>query len=263
MSRQTIRAVGYCRFSQDDQKKGFSIETQKERLKTFCEVHKEDGWKLINIYEDRALTGTDTDRPGYKQMIDEIGAWDICLAVKPDRFHRSAENFDRFVKTLRENHKQAWTLDGRLDTVENAGAWFAQYIVARGLPEFEARQISERTLPGIKKAKDSGTHVGRAPIGFYWNRDVRRLMPSAWGQKIKDDYDRLEDIDEVRLLNPYPERPEPKLKFEGQPPSRAVTYRILRNFRLYESGDLIPNRESSESGTHSKYKGEYVDHDDK
>ena len=51
-------AVGYCRFSSENQADGFSIEAQKNAIKEFC---KKEGHQIVRFYVYEAKTGTTTE----------------------------------------------------------------------------------------------------------------------------------------------------------------------------------------------------------
>jgi site-specific DNA recombinase len=60
-----VRAAIYARYSSDHQRET-SIEDQNRK----CESHaKREGWKVVARFEDRAVSGTKRDRPGYQAML--------------------------------------------------------------------------------------------------------------------------------------------------------------------------------------------------
>ena len=48
-----MRAVGYCRFSSENQSDGFSIEAQKKAIEEFAT---KEGYELLRFYVDEAKT---------------------------------------------------------------------------------------------------------------------------------------------------------------------------------------------------------------
>ena len=57
-----MTAVGYCRFSSDMQRDGYSIEAQQQAIVKFC---KEKGIQLLKFYVDEAISGTTDERPEF------------------------------------------------------------------------------------------------------------------------------------------------------------------------------------------------------
>ena len=78
--------VIYARYSSHSQR-DVSIEQQIRACKLFAERH---GVKVVKIYEDRALTGTNDKRPGFQQMIQDAkrGGWNYVIVYTLDRFAR-------------------------------------------------------------------------------------------------------------------------------------------------------------------------------
>lgn len=84
-------AAAYLRLSSDDKKKrGDSIETQRNIIENFIAKHSDI--RLCKTYVDRGLTGTNYDRPGFKQMLADADKGVVnCIIVKDlSRFGRSA-----------------------------------------------------------------------------------------------------------------------------------------------------------------------------
>ena len=75
----------YCRLSKDDNVKhndeSMSISNQKDMLIKYVS---EMGWNLKRIYVDDGFTGTNFDRPDFKEMIEDIEAGKINMVVTKD-----------------------------------------------------------------------------------------------------------------------------------------------------------------------------------
>ena len=83
------RAVLYARVSTDEQaKKGYSIFDQLGTLRAHAGGQ---GYEVIEECVDDGWSGADPDRPGIRRVMElaEVGAVEIVLAVKRDRFFRS------------------------------------------------------------------------------------------------------------------------------------------------------------------------------
>ena len=81
-----MRAVIYARYSSDNQREA-SIEDQLEICRRYIHRH---GWKLVDAYEDRALSGASDKRPAYQQMLadTEAGQFDVVVTEALDRLGR-------------------------------------------------------------------------------------------------------------------------------------------------------------------------------
>ena len=75
IEQRRIKAACYCRLSDDDAQDGtsVSIETQTKILGDYCRDH---SMEIFNCYKYDGYTGTNFNRPAFKQMMKdaEIGA---------------------------------------------------------------------------------------------------------------------------------------------------------------------------------------------
>ena len=94
-------AVIYARYSSDSQTEQ-SIEGQLRVCKSYAE---HNDIVIIDTYIDRAMTGTNAKRPGFRKMIDDSGKkqFEIVLVYKLDRFSRNKFESAFFKKTLKDN----------------------------------------------------------------------------------------------------------------------------------------------------------------
>ena len=82
-----MRAVVYGRISTDLQSET-SVNEQIRRCKQYVEMK---GWELVSEFSDVG-TGMNMDRQGFQEMMERITEWDVVVAFKLDRFHRSSTN---------------------------------------------------------------------------------------------------------------------------------------------------------------------------
>lgn len=94
-------AVIYARYSSDSQSEQ-SIEGQ---LRVCNEYAERNDIVVVDTYIDRAMTGTNDNRPAFRKMIKDSDkrAWDYCLVYKLDRFSRNKYETAIHKKTLRDN----------------------------------------------------------------------------------------------------------------------------------------------------------------
>ncbi|MEE3469042.1 MAG: recombinase family protein [Butyrivibrio hungatei] len=97
------RVCAYGRVSTKHEEQESSIETQRVMFKKWIEVHKAEGYKLVDeVYEKKSATLI-TKRPKFMQMISDAkqGHYDTLLFKDSKRFSRNAEDFLGLVEDLK------------------------------------------------------------------------------------------------------------------------------------------------------------------
>ena len=94
-------AVIYARYSSDRQTEQ-SIEGQLRVCSDYADKNK---IIVVDTYIDRAMSGTNDNRPAFKQMIIDSSKkqWDYVIVYKLDRFSRNKYENAIHKKTLRDN----------------------------------------------------------------------------------------------------------------------------------------------------------------
>lgn len=92
-------AACYCRLSRDDENDGtsVSIETQRKVLEDYC---RSNDYEVYNFYCDDGYTGTNFDRPSFKQMMSDASDGTINMIVVKDlsRFGRNYIEVGKYVE---------------------------------------------------------------------------------------------------------------------------------------------------------------------
>ena len=94
-------AAVYARYSSDNQTEQ-SIEGQ---LRVCEEYAQRNDIVIVDTYIDRAMTGTNDNRPDFRRMIKDSAkkSWDFILVYKLDRFSRNKYETAIHKKTLKDN----------------------------------------------------------------------------------------------------------------------------------------------------------------
>ncbi|MGL5711533.1 MAG: recombinase family protein [Paraclostridium sp.] len=160
------RVVSYLRISTYSQIDNTSIEVQHEKIELYCKLNNID---LVKTYIDEGLSGKNSDRPAYNEMIkfvsDKDNEIDAILVYKADRIHRSLKNLMIMVDYLQEIEVGFISITEQFNTSSAQGLLFLQMIGS--FSEFERKLIVERTRSGrIAKGNKNLFPGGRIPFGY-------------------------------------------------------------------------------------------------
>jgi site-specific DNA recombinase len=154
-----IRAVFYGRVSTTKQTEA----SVGEQLRRCVEYAKNKGWTVGKDYYDMS-TGMNTNRPGFQELMEDIGDWDIVIAYKLDRFHRSSRNITEWAESLDKNGRNFVAMDINIDTSNAVGRMIFGMLAL--MNQMEVELTRERTSMGLEAVKNEGRWVGKPPYGY-------------------------------------------------------------------------------------------------
>ena len=190
------KAGGYVRRSYDElnNDESFTILIQKSQIKDFVSQSKDI--ELIDIYSDDGFTGTDFNRPGYKELFKDIANGKInCIIVKDlSRLGRNYIEVGNFIETIVPQYNlRLISINDGIDSYLKPDSMMTIEIPFKNLMnESYAKDSSKKIRTSLKTAKKKGCYISNtAPFGY---------------EKDKDDYHKLvidEDASEIvkRIFN--------------------------------------------------------------
>ncbi len=147
---QTYRKIGYARVSTRDQ----TLDLQLDALGR-------DGVPDDAIYRETA-SARSKRRPEFDRMMREIRPGDMIVIWKPDRIFRSLQDGLGFLREMeRIGVKVRILTQLEIDTSTASGKLVMHLLLA--IAEFEADLTYERTMAGLRAAKDRGRVGGARP----------------------------------------------------------------------------------------------------
>jgi DNA invertase Pin-like site-specific DNA recombinase len=155
---RSLRVVGYCRVSRDEQERsGLGLEAQRQAI--VAEVERR-GWQLVELVEEVA-SGGKTDRPGLAHAVSlvERGQASGLIVSKLDRLSRSVVHFAGLLERFRAAGWGLVVLDLGVDTTTIAGEAMANVMAT--FAQMERRRIGERTREALDAARKRGVKLGR------------------------------------------------------------------------------------------------------
>lgn len=173
-----MKVAIYCRVSTLEQKeKGYSIDEQQRKLKSFCEIN---DWTIYNTYIDPGFSGGNLDRPAFKELMNDMDKFDLVLVYKLDRMTRNVRDLLDTLDKFEKNDVAFRSATEVYDTTNAMGRLFVTLVGA--MAEWERTTITERTTMGRRAAAKKGIPVSRVPF-FYDKRDGK-LYPNKYKEVI-------------------------------------------------------------------------------
>ncbi len=138
--------IGYARVSTQDQ----NLDIQIADLKIFgCE----------KIYREK-VSGV-KERPELKKMIETLREGDVVCVWKIDRLGRSIQDLLELIKTFKDKSTGFVSLQDSIDLTTIQGR--LAFNILAVFAEFERELIRERTIAGLRKARENGRIGGKKP----------------------------------------------------------------------------------------------------
>lgn len=203
MARKSKQAVAYCRVSSTGQQRnGTGLDRQEEIIAEFA---KQAGYELIEVYHE-AMTGTDTGRPVFTEMLAEILS-NGCRVIIVERLDRLARDLSVQLQLVGLFYSKGLTLLSA-DTQQDVTAAFMGDPMLKAMIQVQgvfAELDKSMLVAKLRKAREAkkaktGRCEGRKPYGFYEGEEalvkrIKQLHRKPRGEK------RLGPYQIARILN--------------------------------------------------------------
>lgn len=167
MTKKRQNCYIYTRVSTELQLDGYSLEAQKERLRSEA---KHRGMKIVGEYSDEGKSGKNiAGRPEFKRMLSDIktGKDDVqyVLVFKLSRFGRNAVDTLNSLQFMEDYGVNLLCVEDGIDSAGAAGKLIISVLAS--VAEIERSNIHEQTMAGRQqKARDGKWNGGFAPYGY-------------------------------------------------------------------------------------------------
>lgn len=165
-------AIAYYRFSSHSQNEA-SIDQQKELAHEWAEAN---GFNIVQEYEDAAISGTTEDRPGFQQMLYEVGKIrpNTLIMWKTDRLGRDRYVLAMAKKTIRDAGCGIHLLAENIQTETPEGAFMDGIMDAYA--EFYSRQLSQNIQRGIDYNASHALYNGHKIFGYDVDKSTKKYI---------------------------------------------------------------------------------------
>lgn len=215
-------AVIYSRYSSDSQTEQ-SIEGQ---LRVCQEYAEKNDICILDTYIDRAMTGTNDNRPAFKKMIKDSAKreWDFVVVYKLDRFSRDRYEMAMHKHTLKDNGVK---LVSAMENIPDTPEGIILESLLEGMNQYYSAELAQKVKRGMNETRQKGNFTGGTLIYGYKVVDHKVLIDDAkadvvrliYEEYAKDTY--VKDI--IKMLT------EHGILNRGKPFAKNTIHNILRN----------------------------------
>ena len=168
--------VVYARYSSHAQR-DVSIEQQVADIEAYCKLN---NLRIVKVYADRHLSGTNDKRPQFQQMLKDAarGRWKYVVTWKVDRFARNRYDSATYKYQLR---KYGVTVKYAKENISEGPEGILLESILEGSAEYYSANLSQNVKRGMRynamQCKvNGGQHI---PYGYKKGEDGRFAVSDA------------------------------------------------------------------------------------
>jgi Site-specific recombinases, DNA invertase Pin homologs len=187
IEQRRIKAACYCRLSDDDAQDGtsVSIETQTKILGDYCRDH---GMEIFNYYKDDGYTGTNFNRPAFKQMMKdaENGAINTIIVKDLSRFGREHLQVGTYLQVTLPNMGIRFIAIGDdVDSERGSLDYDLMVPIKNIFNEYYPADCSRKIRQAFITKASNGEFIGsQAPYGYKKSAEDKHILEpdekTAW-----------------------------------------------------------------------------------
>lgn len=157
----------YCRLSKDDgtNNESMSIGTQKTMLKEYA---KRNGFLDCQFYVDDGYSGTNYDRPAFRQLIEDIQDGEVSTLITKDlsRLGRNYLETGTYIEVFFPNHNVRYiAINDGVDSIDNAQMDITPF--RNIINEMYAKDTSRKIKSALHARRMQGKYMATtAPFGY-------------------------------------------------------------------------------------------------
>ena len=157
----------YCRLSKDDgtNNESMSISTQKTMLKDYA---KRNGFLNCQFYVDDGYSGTNYDRPAFRQLIEDIQYGEVSTLITKDlsRLGRNYLETGTYIEVFFPNHNVRYiAINDGVDSIDNAQMDITPF--RNIINEMYAKDTSRKIKSALHARRMQGKYMATtAPFGY-------------------------------------------------------------------------------------------------
>jgi site-specific DNA recombinase len=178
-SKPVMRCAIYTRKSSEEglEQSFNSLDAQREAGEAFVLSQRHEGWRALPArYDDGGYSGGTMDRPGLKQLLEDVQANKVNVVVvyKVDRLTRSLSDFAKIVEALDAKGVSFVSVTQQFNTTTSMGRLTLNILLS--FAQFEREVTGERIRDKIAASKKKGMWMG-GPVPLGYDLEARKLIP--------------------------------------------------------------------------------------
>ena len=227
-------AVLYCRYSSHNQR-DVSIDQQIKACEAFAE---RENIRIVKVYSDRAMTGTNDRRPEFQKMISEAPALDVqyVIVYSLDRFARDRYDSAVYKRQLKSHKIRVLSATENISD-DPTGVLLESML--EGLAEYYSAELARKIKRGLSDNASKGLVTGPPSYGYRAKDGHYEIIPEQ-AEVIREIYRRtLAGESRLSIVNDLNDRHIPTRL--GGTWKRTSLETILKNERYigtYLYGDV-------------------------
>lgn len=215
-------AVIYARYSSDNQTEQ-SIEGQLRVCQDYAE---RNDILILKTYIDRAMTGTNDNRPDFQQMIKDSDKkeFEYIIVYKIDRFSRNKYETAKYKKILKDNGVK---LLSAMENIPDTPEGIILESLLEGMAEYYSAELAQKVKRGMKETRLKGNFTGGNIIYGYKVENHKIIIDEEKAEVVRFIYEQyslgtyvkdiIAELNSKRIFN------------KGKPFARNTIYNILKN----------------------------------
>ena len=174
------KSVVYARYSSDSQTEQ-SIEGQVRVCKEYAE---RNGIEILEYYIDRAMTGTNDNRPEFQRMLADAKKkqWDCILVYKFDRFSRNKYESVIHKKNLKDI---GVSVVSAMENIPNTPEGIILESLLEGLNQYYSAELSQKVKRGLRESRMKGNYYGGVRPYGYQVKDKKLVIDEKEANVVK------------------------------------------------------------------------------
>ena len=179
-------AVIYARYSSHNQR-DVSIDQQVKADREFADRL---GLKIIDVYADRALTGTNDNRPEFQRMIEDSKkhAFGFVIVYSLDRFARDRYDSVVYKRQLKENGVRVLSA---MENISDDPTGVLLESMLEGLAEYYSKELSSKIRRGLNDNASKCMVASYLPFGYRKGEDGKFAIEPQEAEVVREIFSRV------------------------------------------------------------------------